>query len=183
MRKIKLYIAASMDGKIAKQNGSVEWLETIPVPENGDYGYAEFYQSIDTTIQGYTTYQQIVGWGIYFPYPDKKNYVVTRKQELKSTEHVEFICNDHIAFIKQLKQEEGKDIWLVGGSQLNTMLLKENLIDEIQIHIMPIILTEGIDLFAAIPAEFKLMLMETKPYANGVVGLIYEPVRDQSVNL
>ncbi len=173
MRKIKLYIATSLDGKIAKPDGSVEWLESIPNPDNNDYGYAEFYKSIDTTIQGYTTYNQIIHWGIDFPYADKKNYVVTRKQGLSNTEDVEFISSNHIDFIKQLKKGNGKDIWLIGGGQLNAMLLKENLIDEILLFLMPVILTDGIDMFAPLPQESPLKLVESKAHSNGVLELKY----------
>lgn len=84
MRKIKLYIASSINGKTAKIDGSVDWLEEIPKPEKADYGYAKFYESIDTTIQGSNTYQQIMNWGIGFPYKGKKNYVITRKKGLKT---------------------------------------------------------------------------------------------------
>ena len=176
MRKIILYIACSLDGKIAKKDGSVGWLESIPTPEEGDYGYANFYNSIDTTIQGYKTYDQIMKWGIDFPYADKKNYVVTRKQGLKSTEYVDFISSNHMDFIKQLKQEKGKDIWLVGGAQLNTILLEAKLIDEIQLFIMPILLTEGIDMFAASAGDWPLQLIRSKVHSNGVVELNYKPV-------
>lgn len=176
MRRIILYLASSLDGKIAKADGSVEWLESIPAPEDGDYGYADFYKSIDTTIQGYSTYDQIIRWGIDFPYADKKNYVVTRKEGLKKTEHVEFISSNHIEFIKQLKLESGKDIWLVGGGQLNGMLLEAKLIDEIQLFIMPILLTNGIDMFAASADEWPLQLNRSKVHTNGVVELHYKAV-------
>lgn len=174
MRKIILYIACSLDGKIAKPDGRVDWLEAIPVPEDGDYGYADFYKSIDTTLQGYSTYNQIVNWGIDFPYAEKKNYVVTRKEGLKNTEHVEFVSTNHIEFIKQLKHESGKDIWLVGGGQLNAMLLEAKLIDEIQLFVMPIILTNGIDMFATSADEWPLRLISSKVHSNGVVELNYK---------
>ena len=64
MRKIKLYIAISLNGKIAKANGDVEWLNSIPNPKKNDFGYSEFYKSIDTTIQGHSTYQKILSMGI-----------------------------------------------------------------------------------------------------------------------
>ncbi len=166
-------MAISLDGKIAKSDGSVEWLESVPAPANDDYGYSAFYASIDTTIQGYSTYHQVINWDIDFPYADKKNYVVTRKQGLANTYYVEFISSNHIEFIKQLKAAEGKDIWLVGGGQLNAMLLEANLIDEIQLFVMPIILTDGIDMFARLPNDWPLVLKASKVYPNGVVELQY----------
>lgn len=173
MRKIKLYIAASLNGKIAKPDGSVDWLESIPNPEHTDHGYADFYKTIDTTIQGYATYDQIISWGIDFPYADKKNYVVTRKQGIKDTEFVEFISNDHVDFIRKLKEKKGKDIWLIGGGQLNKMLLNEGLLDEIQVFVMPIILEGGKELFGDLPKETNLSLIHSRTYSTGAVEISY----------
>lgn len=174
MRKIKLYIATSLNGKIAKPDGSVDWLESIPNPEKTDYGYAEFIDSIDTTIQGYTTYNQIINWDIEFPYKGKKNFVLTKKQNIENTEFVDFITENHVDFIKDLKRQEGGDIWLIGGGQANTMVLNAGLLDEIQIFVMPIILSGGIDLFDVFPQETQLKLLETKSYSSGVIELKYK---------
>ena len=76
MKKLKLYIAISLNGKIAKPDGSVDWLNNIPNPDNSDMGYTDFFESVDTTIQGYKTYKQVIDWGIEFPYKGKKNYVI-----------------------------------------------------------------------------------------------------------
>jgi dihydrofolate reductase len=136
MRKIKLYIAISLNGKIARQDGSVDWLENIPNPERTDHGYKEFYDSVDTTIQGYKTYKQILDWGIDFPYADKKNYVLTSLKLPAADQNVEFITQNHIEFIKKLKQqEEGGDIWLIGGGNTNTFLLNEKLIDKMHVFV------------------------------------------------
>ena len=115
MRKISSYIAVSLNGKIAKKDSSVDWLESIPNPDKSDYGYEDFYTSIDTTIQCSSTYNQVMGWGIDFPYADKKNYVFTRNSKLENTKHVDFISNNHVDFIKQLKKQSGSAIWLIGG--------------------------------------------------------------------
>jgi len=178
LKKIKLYIATSLNGKIAKADGSVHWLEAIPNPDKLDYGYAKFQETIDTTIQGYKTYAQIIGWDIPFPYTTTKNYVLTRKQAVIDTEHVEFITEDHIPFIQQLKAGTGKDIWLIGGGQINTMLLNAGLIDEIYIFVMPIVLSDGIELFELLPQETALQLTDTKTYDTGVVELRYTLTND-----
>ncbi len=70
----------SFNGKIAKKDGTVAWLDAIPHPEGEDYGYADFYEGIGTTIMGYATYHQVINFDIPFPYPDKTNYVLTRKR-------------------------------------------------------------------------------------------------------
>ncbi len=169
MRKVKLYIAISLNGKIAKPNGSVDWLESIPKPLDSDYGYSDFYNSIDTTIQGHNTYKQILGWGIEFPYKGKKNYVLTSDSSLKDNKDVKFISEDHMAFIDKLKQKKGNDIWLIGGSKANTALLNEELIDELYVFVMPIILDEGIDLFDSLLEDQRLELISSKSYSTGVV--------------
>ncbi len=173
MKKIKLYIATSLNGKIAKADGSVHWLEEIPNPDKLDYGYAAFNETIDTTIQGYKTYAQIIGWDIPFPYTATKNYVLTRKKESAATKHVEFITENPISFIKNLKTGTGKDIWLIGGGQINTLLLNAGLIDEIYIFVMPIVLSDDIELFELLPEETALQLTDTKTYDTGVVELRY----------
>ncbi|MBC8757686.1 dihydrofolate reductase [Kordia sp. YSTF-M3] len=175
MRKLILHIAISLDGKIARLNGDVDWLDAIPHKEGVDYGFYEMYNSIDTTIQGNKTYQKVLSWDVPFPYKDKENYVFTTNSELKNNEDVSFIAKDHIQFVKDLKQKNGKDIWLIGGGQINALLLKANLIDELQIFIMPIVIPEGIPLFGELSYDQQFELSATESYESGVVGLVYKP--------
>lgn len=174
MRKIKLYIASSLNGKIARADGSVDWLESIPNPEKSDYGYQDFYASIDSTIQGYRTYAQILSWDIAFPYKGKKNYVFTRNPDHQDTEDVSFISENHLSFTEQLKRGKGGDIWLIGGGQINTLLLNAGLVDELFLFLMPIILPDGLDLFAETPLESQLQLLTSKNYPGGVVENHYQ---------
>jgi len=173
MRKIILYIAVSLNGKIARPNGSVDWLESMPNPEKTDYGYAEFLKSIDTTIQGHKTYKQLIRWGIPFPYTGKTNYVLTRNPDLQDNENVKFVKSNHPEFFKDLKNQEGKGIWLIGGGQINTLFLKEDLIDELRIFLMPIVIPGGIEIFDLLPRDKLLNLIETKSFSSGVVELKY----------
>ncbi len=163
----------SLNGKIADQEGKVDWLEAIPNPDHDDYGYAEFYDSIGTTIQGYTTYQQIIDWDIPFPYAGKENFVLTRKKDLKFNDDVQFISAEPLGFIKALKKEEGQDVWLIGGGQVNTLLWDEGLIDELIVFVMPIVLDGGIDLFEGFPKRNQLKLIESKGLNSGAVMLHY----------
>jgi dihydrofolate reductase len=174
MRKIILYIAISLDGKIAKPDGDVSWLDELPNPDHLDYGYADFLSSIDTTLMGNTTYKQLLGFGIEFPYRGKENYVFTRNKELREDENVKFISNDPVSFVKELKSREGGNIWLIGGGKLNTLLLNERLIDEMIIFVIPIVLGDGIPLFGNTPIESKLEMIKSKAYSNGVIELNYK---------
>ena len=172
--KLTIYIAASLNNRIATVDGSVEWLDTIPHPKGVDYGYYKFYETIDTTIMGYSTYAQVKGWDIPFPYKDKKNYVITTNKKLQDTENVKFISTDYIKFLRDIKEQKGKDIWLVGGGKVNTFLLNEGLIDEIHIFIMPIILPDGIEVFEGFPIESQLKLTHSKSHETGVLEMIYK---------
>lgn len=174
MKKVILYSAISLDGKIAKEDGDVAWLDDIPNPDQLDYGYADFYDSIDTTLMGNKTYELVLSFDIPFPYPDKKNYVFTRNLAGKKSDDVEFISSDILSFIQNLKAGEGKNIWLVGGAEINTLLLNNNLIDEMILHVMPVVLGTGIPLFSGSPIFTKLELTQTENYSSGVAGLTYK---------
>jgi len=164
----------SLNGKIAKADGSVDWLEAMPKPDGSDYGYNDFYNSVDTTIQGHNTYKQIMSWGIDFPYIGKKNYVLTSDSSLKDNKDVKFIAKKHVDFISQLKEKNGEDIWLIGGGETNATLLSAKLIDEIHLFVMPIILNEGIDLFGKLNNDKSIELKHSKSYSTGVVEMIYQ---------
>jgi dihydrofolate reductase len=172
MKKIISYIAISLNGKIARADGRVDWLENIPNPDDADYGYYKFYESVDTSIQGYGTYNQLMSWDIPFPYQKIKNYVLTSK-DMENTVNVDFIKMDQIPDIKKNK---GKDIWLIGGGITNTEFLNQGLLDEIILHVMPIIIPDGLDLFANIPNETKLELINSKTYKSGVVKMHYQVI-------
>jgi len=172
MRKIILYIATSLNGYIAKADGSVDWLEDIPNPYSEDYGYSSLQRSIDTTIQGNSTYKQIIGWGIEFPYKDTTNYVITSDSSLEDNEHVNFISDNHIDYIRELKSQEGKDIWLIGGGKVNSLLLNNGLIDEIHQFIMPIVIADGIELFDS-ANDIITEIIDTKKYKSGVIRYKY----------
>lgn len=173
MRKIILYSASSLDFFIARKNGEVDWLFVEGDDEGEDYGYAEFFSSIDTTLMGNKTYQQVLGFGD-FPYSEKENYVFTKNKELQKDENVNFVSEKPIDFIRDLKNMKEKDIWLIGGGKINQILLENNLIDEIILSVHPIILGDGIALFDNSLKEIPIKLIQTKNYKSGLVKLHYQ---------
>ena len=164
MRKLKLYIATSLDGYIAGPNGELDWLKAAG---DLDYGYRDFYASIDTTLMGNATYQVTLTVDT-FPYPEKTNYIFTRSTP-PDTPHVRFISGNVAAFVRALKEAPGKDIWLVGGGQINTIMLNAGLIDELILTVFPLVLGRGIPLFApdATRSGFRTVGCET--YATGLI--------------
>lgn len=175
MREIILYSAISTDDYIADRRGQIDWLNDPSVITPGeDYGYGSFYASVDTTLMGNNTYTQIMGFGGAFPYPDKKNYVVTNRNGLPDTPYVTFITGDIATFCRNLKNEPGKDIWLVGGGKLNTTLLEANLIDRLVLTKMPVALGSGIPLFKDNTWKAAFRNVSTKMYGKGVLQMVLE---------
>ncbi|GAB4231903.1 MAG: dihydrofolate reductase family protein [Ekhidna sp.] len=176
MRKLISYIATSLDGKIAKTNGDVSWLHDLPNPENLDYGYASFMESIDTILMGNKTHQVIADFAGEFPYGDKENFVFTRNDQLASDKNVKYVSDDPGQFIRNLKGKTGKDIWLIGGGILNAICLNEGLIDELRVFIMPYVLGQGVSLFANETRSRELELINFTKFSTGVIELTYAPL-------
>lgn len=173
MRKVILYIAASLDGKIARADGSVDWLEEIKPPEGEDFGYGALMKRIDTTLMGRKTCQQVLSFDVPFPYRGLKNFVFSSKQNLPEHEEIIYIREEPAGYVEKLKQQPGKDIWLIGGGQLNAVLLNAGLIDEIQLFVMPLVLGAGIPLFHATAETRNLHLKSQRVYNTGVLELHY----------
>ncbi|RAX56708.1 riboflavin biosynthesis protein RibD [Helicobacter monodelphidis] len=160
MRKVILFIAMSLDGYIADNKGNVDWLECGK--EDVDR-YTHFIQNIDTILLGFNTYRQIITelspdkW----VYPQQKSYVFTH-QNISSTQQVTFTQESPAQLLTQLKQQDGKDIWVCGGANLIQQLIESNLIDEYQISIIPIILGGGVKLFAKNCQQIPLSLINAQ---------------------
>jgi len=169
--KIILYIAQSIDGYIAADDGSVDFLSCVE-DEGEDYGYFDFYKSVDAVIMGANTYEQILGFG-EFPYPDKPCYVFT-KREYPTHDHVEFVKDNPRDWIESRKQGDSKRYWLVGGSTLVRTFQNEGLIDEFIISIVPTMLGFGIPLFQSHKTLDVFKLKDLKSYPTGLVQIVYE---------
>jgi len=172
--RVKLYIASSLDGYIAREDGSIDWLTEYENNPETDYGYSEFYASIGTVLMGRKTYEQVLGFGDW-PYTEKKTYVFTRQKEpLRREKNVEFVSGDIGEFARRLKENTDEDIWLVGGSQFIKAFLEEDLVQEMIVFIVPIILGGGIPLFDRIGKEIRLRTGRVEKYENGLVRVEYE---------
>lgn len=174
MRRVVLFIAMSLDGYVADMNGSVDWLNGQSNEVENIDTYFEFVKNIDTVVMGWTTYYQIVTelspseW----VYNDFFSYVITHNEQT-STENIKFVHEAPSDLIRRLKEENGKDIWICGGASIVQQLMKESLIDQFYISIIPTILGSGVRLFESLDAELKLKLMKTRNY-NGIVEVVYE---------
>lgn len=174
MPRIKLYIATSLDGFIARENGNIDWLTKYENNPETDYGYSEFYASIGKVLMGRKTYEQVLGFGEW-PYREKKSYIFTRQKEpMRRENNVEFVSEDIGEFVRQLKGNTEEDIWLVGGSQIIKVFFEENLVQDLIVFVVPIILGSGFSLFDHIGKEIGFRTGRVERYENGLVKLEYE---------
>ncbi|MBV8252698.1 MAG: dihydrofolate reductase [Chitinophaga sp.] len=174
MRKLKLYIAVTLDGYIATKDGNIDWLLNFPNEEDTDYGYAEFLEGVDVTLMGNQTYKHVLQLADPFPYVDLTNYIFTRNANITIAPYVHFVDGDIVKFVKDLKAKPGKDIWLIGGSQINAAMLEADLIDEMHIAQFPLTLGTGIPLFGGEQHLHHFELAHLKKYKNGVLELRYK---------
>jgi len=171
-RKVILYIATSLDGYIAKPNDDLSFLSIVE-QAGEDYGYAEFIKSVDTVILGRKTYDWVMTQVSEFPHADKITYVITRNLR-PAIGKTQFYSGNLKQLILKIKAEPGKDIFIDGGSEIVNELLKENLIDEFVISIIPILVGNGTRLFKDNRPEQQLQLISTKQFEKGLTQLHYQ---------
>jgi len=168
--KVKLFIATTLDGFIARENGSVDFLDTFN--ESGeDYGFNALLQSVSAIIMGNTTFEEYHSYPQFFEgYKGKDLYIFSRDTTKKHPK-VTFIHENPKKFLSNLQTD--KDIWLVGGSKLIESFQNENLIDEYIITIIPVIIGSGIQLWRQPDHDIHLKLVKTESFESGVVNLYY----------
>jgi dihydrofolate reductase len=171
-RKVILYIATSLDGYITQPNDDLSFLSIVE-QEGQDYGYADFIKTVDTVIVGRKTYDKVVSMGFDFPHADKDAYIITRTPK-PSIGSVKFYTDDLKSLIDKLKSENGKNIFCDGGAEIVNELLKNDLIDEFIISVIPILVGNGTKLFKDGRPEQKLELVSVKSFDKGLTQLHYK---------
>ena len=173
-RKIVVNIATSADGYVARLDGDLEWLTSRPAPK-GFYGMGKFMQSIDAKVLGRKTYEVSVQLGAKFD----RHYVFSRQPPPASVPAgVEFINGAIRTFVKGLRQEKGKNIWLMGGGDIIASFLDEGAIDEFIVSIVPVFIGEGIPLIAPRHRHVPLDLHSVEHFPDGVVQVHYGVRKD-----
>jgi dihydrofolate reductase len=166
MGYVILQLACSLDGYIARKDGSVDFLGEMTGEISKDFD--TFVKSIDTIIMGYGTYEKMLEFGD-IPFQDKRIYVVTSKNIQSSKNHITFVHTE----ISELVKEKKGNIWLFGGAKMIQSFINEDLVDEMQIFIINEMIGEGIPLFLENKGMKDLLLTSAKSYDNNVM-LIYK---------
>ncbi|MBV8631184.1 MAG: dihydrofolate reductase [Silvibacterium sp.] len=175
MRKVVLGLGISLDGYIARANGSVDFLF---MPK--DYSMGPFFKTVDAAVMGRKTLDVGIKMsGGSFDNYGLKCYVLSRSLPPGEREGYEITKDTPAALIAELRKREGKNIWMMGGGELAREFLKADLIDAMEIGIVPTLIGEGIPLFPAGFPEREFKLVENKAYGKGLLVLKYERTRER----
>jgi dihydrofolate reductase len=172
-RKVIVFVAISADGYIARPDGDVRWLDR-PRPK-GNYGYGAFFKTVDTILWGRKTYTKGVEMGMKAgEFGLKvKNYLFSRHPQGSLLDGFELVREPIKPFAQRLRAQPGKDIWMMGGGEIIASFLDEGEIDEFSIHVIPILIGEGIPLIQPRHRYIPLKLLSSKKFPDGVVHLNY----------
>ena len=169
MRRVRYRVAASLDGYIAGPNGEIDWIVQDPTAD-----WASMYAGFDTVLLGRHTYELTrqpgapawpAGWRVY---------VFSRTLDPAEDPAVTVVSRDAAAAVAALRAESGKDIWLFGGGSLCASLLAVDLVDQVEVAIMPVLLARGIPLLGAKAPRSRLKLTHSDASRSGIVSLHYD---------
>lgn len=173
-----VFIATSIDGYIAKTDGSLDWLFEIPNPDNSDFGYTDFFKNIDAILMGRITFEKVLTFGKW-PY-NKPVYILSnslKQIDKKLAGKVEIVNGEFKSILKKLNERGITNIYIDGGKTISNFL-KEDLIDEMIITRIPVLLGDGIPLFNKSDIELKFEHIKSEVYNNSLVQSYYKRNRD-----
>lgn len=174
--KTSVFIAASVDGYIARKDGSIDWLENPDYALSGeDYGYREFFDSVDALVMGRNTFETVLHFNPW-PYANKPVFVLSSREiiipeAIKSTVSPMNATPEEV--IRILKQRSLSHLYIDGGITIQRFL-RDSLINEMIITRIPVLLGCGIPLFGPLQHDIHLRHINTRHYKNGFVQTRYE---------
>ena len=169
-KRNSVYIATSIDGFIADKNGGIDWLNLIPIPENIDMGYNAFTSQVDALVMGRITFETVCGFDVDWPY-QKPVFVLSNSlkeipEKLKDKTHL--VKGNLTDILEQLHQRGLSKLYIDGGRTIQSFL-KEDLIDEMVITIIPILLGGGTPLFSELPKALEFECISSEVYIDKIV--------------
>ncbi|MGG6231509.1 dihydrofolate reductase family protein [Tenacibaculum sp. SDUM215027] len=168
-------MATSLDGYIADKNGEIDWLHSIPNPDNDDMGYMEFNKEIDALVMGRKTFETVLRFDFDWPY-NKPVFVLSNKlNEIPESLQgkVFLIKGDLVEFLNQIHEKGFDRLYIDGGTTINNFL-KADLIDEMILTTIPILLGGGSSLFSELPNQLNFELIKTKTFLNQITQNHYK---------
>src|SRR5678810_104830 len=178
---VTIHMAASLDGFIARKDGSVDWMETSDEFADGEIMVPEFVEAflktIDCYVMGSRTYETALSFeakGLGWAYGDKPTFVLTRRELRRIRNTIEFCKGDLAELVNGRLRPRFRSIWFVGGGVVSAECLRLELADEVRYSILPILIGDGIKFFEKLDRDVALHLTEVKGYKSGIVALCYE---------
>jgi len=168
--RMTLYIATSVDGFVAAEDGGVEWLDAFG-GDDGTEHYEAFLADVDCLVMGATTYEQVLGFGEW-PYGERPTVVVTHRDLPLATDAVELYEGDLDDLARDLTAQYDH-VWLVGGAQVARTLLRLGRVDTLRLSVVPVVLGRGVPLFDGDGKRTDLHIVDTTAFESGVVELRY----------
>jgi len=167
MRRVRYCVAMSLDAYIAGPNNEHDWIIMDPTIDFG-----ALFNEFDTFLIGRRTFEVMASGG-QGSMPGVRVYVFSRILRAEDFPNVTIVADDAAKIVAGLKAEEGKDIWLFGGGELFRNLLEADLVDAVEVAVVPVLLGQGIPLLPAMTGRTRLELTDTKTYPSGIVSLSY----------
>lgn len=168
-----VYIATSLDGFIATSDGSIDWLYEIPNHSHSDYGYAEFMSGIDAIVMGRKTFEKVLSFGDWVY--DKPVFILSNTLTELPQDIVDkgtIVRVEINKLIEQLNFQGYKNLYIDGGQTIQSFL-KEDLIDEMIITVVPIILGDGFPLFGKLDKKLEFKHHKTEIYHQNLLKIHY----------
>jgi dihydrofolate reductase len=167
------HIAMSLDGKIARADGSFDWLTGYPPQE---FGFDALMKGIDAILMGRATYEVMRGFGEW-PYGDKPTIVMTNRPLIDPPRSVEARSGDLALVAAELEARGYARVWVEGGAQVIRGMIAAGKLDVLEMAIVPIVLGDGIPLIAPGTPELKLTLDSCEPRGGGALHVVYVATR------
>ncbi len=174
-----VFLATSLDGFIARADGSIDWLENMDNPANTDYGYNEFLEKIDAIVIGRNTYAKALTFKAW-PY-SKPVFVLstTLKADTQLAHGVRILSKNPPEIVAELKRTGFENLYIDGGKTIQSFMA-HGLIDELIITRVPILLGSGIPLFSHMAKQMQFAHKETIVYSNGLVKSHYRKIQNEN---
>ncbi|KAB0301227.1 dihydrofolate reductase [Vibrio fortis] len=165
-----VFIATSLDGYIADKEGGIDWLHSVPNPDNNDLGYNALMERVDALVMGRNTMDIVLSFGIDWPYT-KPVYVLSNtltKVPAELEGKVFLVQGELSSIISDLNEKGLKDLYIDGGVTIQNFL-KEDLIDEMIITTIPVLLGGGAPLFGELKSPLNFELKQSKTHLGQIV--------------
>jgi dihydrofolate reductase len=174
--KVSVFLAMSLDGFIAREDGNLDWLDKaneLATPGE-DCGYKAFFETVDVLVMGRNTFEKVLTFGEW-PYASKKVVVLSHRALVIPSHLPDTVCHmsgSPAQILRELSSAGAKHVYLDGGVTVQKFL-REGLVDNLTLTIVPVLIGSGKPLFGDLEQDIKVKLVDSIPYSFGYVQLKY----------